>query len=136
MIIFKLLIGLPITVALLVFAFVNNNMVELSLWPTEIEITISQSVLIVLLYALGYLVGWFFTWLSYSSIRSALRNQKKQNRKIAKEQEKLTKEVEGLRGNIDVLKASIPPEEVFTWWQKFKKIFHSDSKLSKEDEPR
>ena len=123
MIIFKLLIGLPITVALLVFAFVNNNMVELSLWPTEIEITISQSVLIVLLYALGYLVGWFFTWISYSPIRRALRDQKKQNRKIAKEQEKLNKEVEGLRGNIDELKAAVPPEPALTLGQRLKKLF-------------
>lgn len=123
---FRILIGIPLIVALLVFAFTNNDMSTFSLWPTDIEVTVSQSVMIILLYALGYIAGWFFTWVSYSPIRRALRDQKKQNRKIAKEQEKLNKEVEGLRGNIDELKAAVPPEPALTLWQRFKKIFKRD----------
>ncbi|MBQ9235181.1 MAG: LapA family protein [Alphaproteobacteria bacterium] len=125
MIFFKVLIGLPIIVLLLVFAFVNNNMVELSLWPTDIEVTISQSVLVVLLYVVGYIMGWFFTWLSYAPIRKALRSQKKQNLKMTKEQAKLNKEVEDLRGNIDVLKSVVTPKDedkkpFFAWKNIFK----------------
>lgn len=124
---FKIIIGLPLIVMLLVFAFVNNNMVELSLWPADLEITISQSVLIVFLYVLGYLAGWFFTWVSYSPIRRLLRAQRKENRKMSKEQEKLNKEVEDLKGNIDVLKASTPPEPKRSFASWFKNIFKSGS---------
>lgn len=128
---FKLLLGLPLLVILLVFAFVNNDMTVFSLWPTNIEITVSQSVMIIALYSLGYIAGWFFTWLSYSPIRRALRNQKRQNRKITKEQEKLTKEVEGLRGNIDELKAAVPSvEEKNGIFNLFHKIFKPKDKES------
>ncbi len=129
---FKILLGLPLIVILLVFAFVNNDMTVFSLWPTDIEITISQSVMIIALYSLGYIAGWFFTWLSYSPVRRALRNQKKQNRKITKEQEKLSKEVEGLRGNIDELKAAVPTEEKSGMFSRFRKIFKSKSNEIKE----
>lgn len=130
MLFFKILIGLPLTIILLVFAFVNNDMATFSLWPTDIEVTVSQSVIIILLYALGYLAGWFFTWLSYAPIRRALRNQKKQNRKMTKEQEKLTKEVEGLRDNIDELKSAAPAEPKTNWLQKIFR-FNSSSQESK-----
>lgn len=133
MMFFKILIGLPIIVALLVFAFVNNNMVEISFWPTDIEATISLSVLIVLLYALGYIIGWFFSWLSYAPIRRALRAQKKQNRKMSKEQEKLSKEVEGLRGNIDELKAAAPKPEKPSFLAKLKGLFRSKAEDTPED---
>ncbi len=129
MLFFKILIGLPLITILLVFAFVNNDMATFSLWPTDIEVTVSQSVIIILLYALGYIAGWFFTWLSYSPIRRALRNQKKQNRKMSKEQEKLTKEVEGLRDNIDELKASTTTEAPLTFVQRLKRIFKSDKSI-------
>lgn len=121
----KALLSLPLVFIILVFAFVNNDMATFSLWPTGVEITISLSVAIVFLVILGYIIGWFFTWLSYSQVRAALRNQKKQNKKLYKEQEKLTKEVEGLQGNIESLKASVSvQEEVKTSWKNnLKKAF-------------
>lgn len=127
MLFFKIIIGLPLIVLLLVFAFVNNNMVELSLWPADLEITISQSVLIVFLYVLGYIAGWFFTWVSYAPIRRLLRAQRKENRKMSKEQEKLNKEVEDLRGNIDVMKAAMPSDPKPGFFARLKNIFKSDS---------
>lgn len=114
----KALLSLPLIFIILVFAFVNNDMATFSLWPTGIEITVSLSVAIVFLVIVGYMLGWFFTWLSYSQVRAALRNQKKQNKKLCKEQEKLAKEVEGLHGNIESLKASAPmPEDTKTGWK-------------------
>lgn len=104
----KVLVGLPIVLAVLVFAFVNNSMATFSLWPTGIEITVSLSVAIVFLVIIGYVIGWFFAWLSYAPVRCDLRNQKKQNKKLCKEQEKLAKEVEGLHGNLETLKAAVP----------------------------
>ncbi len=120
---FKIIIGLPLIALLLLFAFVNNNMVELSLWPADIEITVSQSVLIVFLYALGYLAGWFFTWVSYSPLRRMLRAQRRENRKMNKEQEKLNKQVEDLRGNIDVLKSATPEKSKPSFKERLKKFF-------------
>jgi len=125
---FRILLGLPIVVLLLVFAFVNNDMVELSLWPTSIELVVSLSVLIVLLFLSGYILGCFFTCMSYSSIRKSLRVHKKEKIKISKEQEKLIKEVEGLRGNIDVLKSSMPPEKPVSFATKIKNFFRSNRK--------
>lgn len=124
----RILLGLPIVVLLLVFAFVNNDMVELSLWPTSLELVVSLSVLIVLLFLSGYILGRFFAWMSYSSVRKSLRIHKKEKVKISKEQEKLIKEVEGLRGNIDVLKSSLPTEKPVSFAKKIKNFFRSNRK--------
>ena len=40
----KMLIGLPLLVVILVFAFVNNDLAVFNLWPFYIEITVSLSV--------------------------------------------------------------------------------------------
>ncbi len=125
----RVLIGLPLIFIILVFAFVNNDMAVFSLWPTGVEITVSLSVAIVFLLLMGYIFGWFFTWLSYSPVRSALRQQKKQNKKLSKEQEKLVKEVEGLQDNIENLKNIVPTEEKKSFKEKFKGLFKS----SKDD---
>ena len=119
----KALIGLPLAFIILVFAFVNNDMATFSLWPTGIEITISLSVAIVLFVVVGYIIGWMFTWLSYAPIRIALRSEKKQNKKLSKEQEKLVREVEGLQGDIESLKTATPTEEKTSWKEKIKRAF-------------
>ncbi|MBE6454038.1 MAG: LapA family protein [Alphaproteobacteria bacterium] len=119
----KFIIGLPLVLILLVFAFVNNDMANFSLWPTGIEITVSLSVAIVFLVLSGYIAGWFFTWLSYAPVRSSLRSHKKQNKKLSKEQERLVKEVEGLHGSIENLKASSQPQPAITKRDKLRKMF-------------
>lgn len=40
----KMIIGLPLIVIIAVFAFVNNDMAVFSLWPFNMEITVSLSV--------------------------------------------------------------------------------------------
>ena len=119
----KFIIGLPLFAMLLIFATVNNDFVTLKVWPTDIEIITSLSVVIVVLVALGYFIGWLFTWMSYSTVRSALRAHKKQNKKLSKEQEKLTKEVEDLQGNIENLKTANPLMEKKSWKDRLKNIF-------------
>lgn len=119
----KALIGLPLAFIVLVFAFVNNDMATFSLWPTAIEITVSLSVAIIFLLVLGYIIGWFFTWLSYMPLRKALRHQKKQNKKLSKEQEKLAKEVEGLQGNIESLRSAVPSEPKVSFKERLRKAF-------------
>ena len=121
----KALIGLPLVLVVLIFAFVNNDMANFSLWPTDIEVTVAQSVAIVFFVVAGYICGWFFTWLSYAPIRYALRLQKKENKKLNKNKEKLEKEVEGLHDNIESLKASAPAEEKTPSLGKIKSWFAS-----------
>ena len=119
----KLIIVLPLLALLLIFSAVNNDFVTLKIWPSDIEIITSLSVVIVFLFAFGYFIGWLFTWISYSSIRSSLRAHKKQNKKLSKEQEKLTKEVKDLHSDIEEMKESNPQIEKMSWKNKLKSIF-------------
>ena len=119
----KLIIGLPLFVLLLLFAIVNNDFVTLKLWPTDIEIITSLSVVVFVLFILGYLVGRLFSWLSYAKVRSSLRAHKKQNKKLSKEQEKLTKEVEGLQDNIQEMKTASSVNNKRSLKERFRNIF-------------
>lgn len=124
----KMLIGLPLLAVIVVFAFVNNDLVNFSLWPFYIEITVSLSVAIVFFILVGFIIGWFFTWLSYSPVRSALRLQKKQNKKLNKEQQKLTKEMEDLHVNLASLKELEAQKPKPSFFAKFRGLFSRSSK--------
>lgn len=100
----KTLIRLIVLAVILYFAFINNDLAVFDLWPFEIEITVSLSVAIVFFVLFGFIWGKFDSWFSYSPLRRALRHQKKQNKKLNKEQQKLAKEVEDLQGDITELK--------------------------------
>ena len=119
----KVLIGLPLLAVILIFAFVNNELTTFNLWPFDIEITVTQSVAVVFFILAGFIIGWFFTWLSYSPVRSALRQQKKQNRKLNKEQQKLAKEVESLHDNLASLKEPKAQKPKLSFKDRFKKMF-------------
>ena len=101
----KMLIGLPILIIILIFAFVNNDLATFNLWPFYFEITVSQSVAIVFFILLGFLLGLLWMWLSYAPVRKALLLQKKQNKKLNKEQRKLAEQVSGLQTNLETIKA-------------------------------
>ena len=124
----KMLIGLPLLAVIVVFSFVNNDLVNFSLWPFYIEITVSLSVAIVFFILVGFIIGWFFTWLSYSPVRSALRLQKKQNKKLNKEQQKLTKEMEDLHVNLASLKELEAQKTKPSFSAKFRGLFSRSSK--------
>ena len=98
----KLLIGLPLVVVILVFAFVNNDLATFNLWPFYVEITVSQSVAIVSFVVFGYILGKVSSWMSYAPVRAQLRKQKKENKKLNKEQQKLTEKVSGLQENLEI----------------------------------
>ena len=110
----KLLIGLPLVVVILVFAFVNNDLATFNLWPFYVEITVSQSVAIVSFVVFGYILGKVSSWMSYAPDRAQLRKQKKENKKLNKEQQKLTEKVSGLQENLETLKTQtaeiLPPK--------------------------
>ena len=124
----KFVIGLPLFVLLLVFAFTNNDLITLKIWPTDIEVITSLSVAIPFFVVLGYIIGWLFTWMSYFSVRSSLRAHKKQNKKLSKEQEKLVKEVEDLHGNIASMKSLAPLPEKRSFRERLKSIFSKKQK--------
>lgn len=130
----KTLIGIPLLIVILVFAFVNNDLATFSLWPFYVEITVSLSVAIVFLLLVGFILGNFFCWLSYAPIRKALRVQKKQNRKLSKEQQKLTKEMEDLHENLANLKELEAQMPKVSRWEKFKNWFRSSDKKEEESE--
>ena len=99
-----MLIGLPIIIIILIFAFVNNDLATFSFWPFYLEITVSQSVATVFFIVLGFILGKMDSWVSYSPLRRALRQQKKENKKLNKEHVKLTEQVTSLQGDIVNLK--------------------------------
>ena len=67
----KMIIGLPLIVIIAVFAFVNNDMAVFSLWPFNMEITVSLSVAVIFFSVFGYIVGKLDSWLSYAPLRQA-----------------------------------------------------------------
>lgn len=125
----KTLIGLPIFVIILIFAFVNNDLATFSLWPFSVEVTVSQSVAVIFFVLLGFFLGSFFSWLSYAPVRKDLRKQKKKNKKLSKQQQILSETVSDLQGNLEQIKAekeALMPEK--RWFDFFKK--KNDSGLS------
>lgn len=131
----KVLIGLPVVAIILIFSFVNNNLVEFSLWPFELEITVSQSVAILFFIIFGFLLGNFFSWLSYAPLRKDLKKQKKANKKLSKRQQELTETVSELQGDLEQVKAekdALMPEKP-GWFSFLKK---QSAEADTEDEEK
>lgn len=127
----KMLIGLPILIIILIFAFVNNDLATFNLWPFYFEVTVSLSVAVVFFILLGFVLGMFWMWLSYAPVRKALRQQKKQNKKLSKEQQKLVEKVSGLQSNLETMKAAEAALPKPSFGQRLKQIF---SRTPKEGE--
>lgn len=119
----RMLIGLPIIIVILVFAFVNNDLATFNLWPFYIEITISLSVAIVAFIVFGFILGKLSSWMGYAPLRAQLRKQKKENKKLSKEQQKLSETVNGLKENLETLKAVDPKASKTSLKDKFKTVF-------------
>ena len=127
----KMLIGLPLLIIILIFAFVNNDLATFNLWPFYFEVTVSLSVAVVFFILLGFILGMLWMWLSYAPVRKALRQQKKQNKKLSKEQQKLVEKVSGLQSDLDTMKAADARQPKPSFGQRLKKIF---SRTSQEGE--
>lgn len=78
----------------------------------------------------GYLLGRIGAWFGYSPLRRDLRQQKKANKALNKEQVKLNETVSGLRQDIAGLQEKAQKEavmssennknEIKSWWSNFK----------------
>lgn len=116
--IIKTLIGLPIFLVIIAFAFINNDFATFDLWPFSQEITVSLSVAILFFVFLGFVLGSISTWMSYAPLRKDLRKQKKKNKKLSKQQQVLEETVCDLQGNLDQVKAekeALQPEKTSRW---------------------
>ncbi len=109
----RFLLFLPIVVALSVLALNNSDGVDISLWPFinkagEVFVLKTKfSFLIIALSLFIFIYAKVDSWLAYSHLRSELRTQRRQNKKLNAEQQKLVEKVEGLKENLD----SISPQE-------------------------
>ncbi len=122
----KTLIGLPVLIVILLFAFVNNDLATFSLWPFAFEVTVSLSVAVVFFILLGFFLGHLFSWMSYAPVRKALRQHKKQCKKLNKEQQRLVREMEDLHEDLENIKAkeALLPKPSFK--EKLKNWFKSE----------
>lgn len=102
---FRFIIGIPLIVAVAVVAFMNNEMVSINLWPFYLNIQATLSIVIIALVVFGYIVGKLDSWAAYSPLRSALRSQRRQNKRLNVEQQKLAQKFEGLKENLENMKA-------------------------------
>lgn len=130
----KTIIGLPVIVIILIFAFVNNDLATFSLWPFSIEVTVSLSVAVLFFILFGFALGSLFSWLSYAPLRKDLRKQKKKNKKLSKQQQILTETVSDLQGNLEQIKAekeALMPEKP-SWFDFLKKKAPQETNENKE----
>ena len=119
----KALIGLPVLIVILVFAFFNNELATFNLLPFDFEITVPLSVAILFFIISGFLLGSFFAWLSYAPLRQDLRRQKKKNKKLSKERQMLTEKYSDLQVDLEQIKAqkeALMPEKP-KWYDFLKK---------------
>ncbi len=130
----KTLIGLPVLIVILVFAFVNNDLATFSLWPFAFEVTVSLSVAVVFFILLGFFLGHLFSWMSYAPVRKALRQHKKQCKKLNKEQQRLVREMEDLHEDLENIKAKEAQLPKPSFKEKLKNWFKSEPKDSPDKE--
>lgn len=102
------LIEIPLIIVVIVFAVINNDFATFNLKPFNLDITVSLSVLILVLFFAGYLLGRFDAFVSNAPLRTQLRYQKKANKALNKEHEKLHEKFSSLQENFEVLKQQEP----------------------------
>jgi len=128
----KWLLGLPLLFIVLWFAVINNDLAGIGLWPFWAEddkVDVSLSVIIVFLFAFGFIMGFSFAWLSYAP---RLSGEKRRNKKLSKEHDKLADKVADLEEDLNTLKkdGDIESETPQKSWSLFKK----KTKKAKEPE--
>ena len=97
------LIEIPLTAIAVWLVFnthTESNSFNFELWPLENEIQVNTKLALCALVLFGYIWAKINSWFAYAPIRRALREQKKANVVLNKEQEKLNATVSGLQKNI------------------------------------
>lgn len=98
------LIEIPLVIVVIIFAVINNDFATFNLKPFNLDITVSLSVLILVLFFTGYLLGRLDSFVANAPLRAALREQKKNNKALSKEHEKLNEKFSNLQENLENMK--------------------------------
>lgn len=102
------LIEIPLILVVIIFAVINNDFATFNIKPFNLDITVSLSVLILVLFFAGYLLGRLDAFVANAPLRAQLRIQKKANKALNKEHEKLHEQFSSLQENFEVLKHQEP----------------------------
>jgi len=110
--IIRMLISLPIIIVILVFAFMNNQLVTFNLWPFGIEMTVSFSVIVVVLTLFGFVWAKVSSWFAYLPLRRDVMVYRRQVKKLCKENQKVCEEVQGLKGSLNSKEEGASPQDL------------------------
>ena len=102
------LIEITLILVVIIFAVINNDFATFNIKPFNLDITVSLSVLILVLFFAGYLLGRLDAFVANAPLRAQLRHQKKANKALNKEHEKLHEKFSSLQENFEVLKHQEP----------------------------
>ena len=58
----RLLLAFPVLIILIAFALTNQQVVRIGLWPTDIQVDLPLSVIVLLAAGLFFLAGALLTW--------------------------------------------------------------------------
>ena len=119
----RLLIKIPLLIMVIVFAVINNDFATFNLKPFNLNITVSLSVLILVLFFAGYLLGRLDSFVANAPLRAQLRSQKKANKVLNKEQVKLHETVSSLHQDLENLKNKAPQKPKLPFKEKMANFF-------------
>ena len=98
------IVEIPVFIAVIVLAVVNDDFAKFTLKPFNVNVTISLSVLILGLFFVGYFIGRLDGYVANAPLRSRLRQNRRANKALNKEHEKLNKEHEKLNADYSSLR--------------------------------
>ena len=94
------LIALPVLAVLAWVIYVAKPLEDGISFAPYLEDCVNAKLVMAVLLLIGYTLGRFSAWFSYSPVRGELRRQRKANRTLNQEQIKLNKTVDGLKQDI------------------------------------
>lgn len=94
------LIALPVLAVLAWGIYVAKPLEDGISFAPYLEDCVNAKLVMAVLLLIGYTLGRFSAWFSYSPVRGELRRQRKANRTLNQEQIKLNKTVDGLKQDI------------------------------------
>jgi putative membrane protein len=80
-----LVVTIPLTVALAIFAIANRQSVQISLWPLDLTLDLPLFLLALGTFAVGLLLGAFLMWLPLLGWRHRARAEERRVRRLETE---------------------------------------------------
>lgn len=101
------LIEIPVILLVIILAIINDGYVTFSFKSLGLNVTVAVSLLIVVLFLIGYLIGRMDGYVANAPLRAKLRENQKATKILSKEHEKLGKEHEKLNAHFSHLKEDL-----------------------------